>query len=147
MSDGGAAMPDVAVEAKKLEEMKDELGGIRQSLVELAASLKKSEERQAEAFAMEDDLEERLSRVTDTDLVYMAHEAENLVFGQARDGYMPAPGALVLQRRTLVEMTLRFVPKAVIERVDRIFEDKAEMDCAEGRFLREVLSDHGGNDA
>jgi hypothetical protein len=137
--------PEIAEEVReRLKSVNDGLSAVREELHRITTQ---AAERAAEFDeGPDDDLREKVARFTDTDLVYLAFAMRNTANAQAANGCIPAVGVLHTLTAALSEMTARFVPGAVLERVDRIFEEEAEPDFFDNRFLRNVLSEDGGDD-
>ena len=137
--------PEIAEEVR--EALKSVSDGLSDVGDELRRMVERASERAAELDAgVTDHMREKFSRFTDTDVVYLAFAMSNSANAQARGGEVPAAGALLTLTAALSEMTARFVPHAVVERADRIFEEEAEPDFVDNRFLRDVLSEDGGDD-
>jgi hypothetical protein len=137
---GAEITPEVAAEVReRLESVRDGLSDVREELHRLAERAAARKAKYGEGPS--DEMRERLAQFTDTDVVYLAFEMRNAAIGQAGEGHIPAAGVFETLTAALAEMTVRFVPPAVIERVDRIMDDEAKPDFAEGRFLRELEGD------
>jgi hypothetical protein len=137
--------PEVAAEVReRLKSVSDGLSVVGDGLDRLA------EQMTARAAEFDegpsDHMREKFTRFTDTDVVYLAFAMRNTAVAQAREGDIPAVGVFHTLTAALSEMTARFVPSAVAERVNRIFEDEAEPDFVDNRFLRDGLAEDGGDD-
>jgi hypothetical protein len=132
--------PELTEEVReRLKSVNDGLSAVRDELHRITTQ---AAERAAEFDeGPSDHLREKVARFTDTDLVYLAFAMRNTANAQAANGCIPGVGVLHTLTAALSEMTARFVPGAVLERVDRIFEEEAEPDFFDNRYLRDAMPD------